>query len=91
MTDEATHEHSSVTTAVEPAQNQSAADNIRELTDASKQLLEAGQRMTENLSELSHRLEHAKNVSSEMLRSPWLIAGAAFAAGALILLISRKR
>jgi ElaB/YqjD/DUF883 family membrane-anchored ribosome-binding protein len=78
MTEEATYQHSS------------AAENTRELTDASKQLLEAGQQVTENLSELSHRIEHAKNVSSEALKSPWLTAGAAIAVGALILLISRK-
>jgi hypothetical protein len=69
----------------------SASENIRELTEASKQLLAAGKQLTDNLTELSEHVEHAKNVSAEVLRSPWLIAMGAIAAGALVLLISRHR
>jgi hypothetical protein len=89
MADEATNGHSSGT-ASEPSQHRSATENIRELTEASKQLLQAGKQMSENLSELSERVEHAKNVGSQILKSPWLLAGGAVAAGALVLLMSRR-
>lgn len=89
MAEQATDGHSSGT-ATEPAQHRSATENIRELTEASKQLLEAGKQMTESLSELSERVEHATDVGSQILKSPWLLAGGAFAAGVLILLISRR-
>jgi hypothetical protein len=72
------------------AGNRSAADNIRELTDASKQLFEAGKQMTENLNELSGRVEHATNVASRIATSPWLLAGGAIAVGLLFILSSRK-
>ena len=69
----------------------STTDNIRELTDASKQLFEAGKQMTESLSDISNRVEHASDVGSQVLRSPWLLAGSAFLAGLLVLAFSRKR
>lgn len=72
------------------AGHRSAADNVRELTDASKQLLEAGKQMTDNLSELSERVEHAKNAGSDLLKSPWLVVTGAIAAGLLILAVSRR-
>jgi hypothetical protein len=89
MSEEQTYSYSATETA--PASEKSATDNIRELTEASKHLFEAGKQMTDNLSELSERVEHAKNASSQVLKSPWLVAAGAFAAGALILLISRGR
>lgn len=73
------------------AQNRSVADNIRDLTESSKQLLEAGKQMTDNLSELSQRVEHASEVSSRVVKSPWMVAGAAIAAGAIIVALSRKK
>lgn len=77
-------------TATDPTQHRSATENIREFTEASKQLLEAGKQMTDNLSELSERVEHATDVGSKVLKSPWLLVGGAIAAGALMLLISRR-
>lgn len=89
MADQSTYEHASK--APDAAdQQRSASDNLRELSEASKQLLEAGKQMTDNLSELSGRVEHAKNVGSQMLKSPWLVAGGAVAAGVLVLLMSRQ-
>jgi hypothetical protein len=73
------------------AQNRSMADNIRELTESSKQLLDAGKQLADNLSELSQRVEHASDVSARVLKSPWVIAGAAIAAGTLILAFSRHK
>ncbi len=87
MTDQPTHENASSTG--ENGQQRSASDNLRELADASSQLLEAGKQMTENLSELSGRVEHAKNVGSRALKSPWMLAGGAVAAGLVMLLVSR--
>jgi hypothetical protein len=77
-------------TATETAERRSATDNIREITEASRQLFEAGKQMTDNLSELSRRVDSAAMAGSQVLKSPWLIAGGAVAAGALILLFSRK-
>ncbi len=73
------------------AHERSAADNIRDLTAASKQLLEAGKQMTDNLGELSQRVEHASEIGSQVIKSPWLIVAGAIAAGALLLIFSRKR
>ncbi|HEX4227089.1 MAG TPA: hypothetical protein VHZ07_00355 [Bryobacteraceae bacterium] len=73
------------------APSRSVADNIRELTESSKQLLDAGKQVTDNLSELSQRMEHASAVSSRVFKNPWMIAGAAIAAGALIVAFSRNR
>lgn len=89
MADQTTHEDASNDDA--NGQQRSATDNLRELTEASKQLLEAGKQMTENLTELSGRVEHAKNVGSQVLKSPWLVAGGAVAAGLVVLLISRHQ
>ena len=68
----------------------SATDNIRQMTEASKQLFEAGKQMTESLGELTERVEHATNVGSKGLRSPWLIAGLSVLAGTTIIMLSRK-
>jgi hypothetical protein len=70
--------------------SRSTVDNIRELTDASKQLFEAGKQLTENLSELSNRMEHASNVGSQVLKSPWLLAGSAVIAGTILIALSRR-
>lgn len=68
----------------------STAENIRELTAASKQLLEAGRQMTDNLTELSQRVEHAGTIGSQILKSPWLVVGGTITAGILLLVFSRK-
>jgi hypothetical protein len=73
------------------SQERSTADNIRELTQASKQLFEAGKQLTDNLSELSERVEHASEMGSNILTSPWLVAGAAIAAGVLLVVFARRR
>lgn len=71
-------------------QSRSAADNIRELTAASKQLLQAGKQMTDNLSELSERVEHASTMGAQILKSPWLIVAGALIAGTVMLVVARK-
>jgi hypothetical protein len=88
MQDKGIPEHSG-SASVEGSRHRSATENVRELTEASKQLLEAGKQMSDNLSELSNRVQHATDISSQVLRSPWFLAGAALAAGTLMLLIGR--
>ena len=67
------------------------ADNIKELTQASKDLLHAGQQITDNLRELSDRAEHAAHLGERIARSPWFLSVAAIAGGILVLALSRKR
>jgi hypothetical protein len=90
MEDNAVQEYSR-RAATEEGGQRSASDNVRELTEASKQLIQAGKQMSDNLSELSDRMEHAKNVTSQVLKSPWLLAGGAMALGALMLMTGRHR
>lgn len=69
----------------------SAADNIKELTQASKDLMQAGKQITDNLSELSNRAEHAAHLGEQIARNPWFLSVAAIAGGILVLALSRKR
>lgn len=71
--------------------SRSATENIRELRDASKELLRAGKQISENLGELSDRVEHAKTVGAQIATSPWLLAGGAIGAGLLFLIFSRQK
>lgn len=71
--------------------DKSTADNIKELTEASKDLLHAGQQITENLNELSNRAEYATHVGEQIARNPWFLSIAAIGAGILVLAFSRKR
>ncbi len=73
------------------SQDRSAVDNIRDLTAASKQLVEAGKQITENLTQLSQRAEHASDIGSQVLKSPWLLVAGALTAGTFLILLSRKR
>lgn len=72
------------------SENRSVADNIKQVTEASKQLLAAGKQMTENLSELSERVENATNLGSQIAKSPWFLVGGAIAAGLLLIVFSNK-
>ena len=58
--------------------DRSATDNLREIRDAGKQL-------TENIDELSKRVEHAKRRSADVITSPWLLVGGAIFAGLFLL------
>lgn len=72
-------------------ESRSATDNIKELTQASKDLLHAGEQIKQNLSELSDRAEHATNVGKQIATSPWFLSLSAIAAGILLLTFSRHR
>ncbi len=74
----------------EHGDSRSLGDNINRLTESSKHLFEAGKQITENLNELTQRVERVSVRTSEIAKSPWLLAGMAVAAGALILTLSRR-
>jgi hypothetical protein len=59
----------------------SATDNFKELTQAGKQLFEAGQLLVRNLNELQRRVEHATDLKSQFVERPWLIALVALVGG----------
>ncbi|MBV8071181.1 MAG: hypothetical protein JO270_14830 [Acidobacteriaceae bacterium] len=61
--------------------NRSAGDNIKDLTQASKQIFEAGQQLVTNLNELQQRVKHATDWRSQLSEKPWLIAVGALVAG----------
>jgi len=47
--------------------------------------------MTENLSEMTQRVERVSNRTSEILTSPWLFAGVTIAAAILVLSFSKSK
>ncbi len=64
--------------------NRSATDNVRELTQASKQLFAAGERLTSNLTELEQRVEHALDWRSRLGEHALLVTGLGIAGLALL-------
>lgn len=64
--------------------SRSATDNVRELTEASKQLFAAGERLTSNLNELEQRVEHALDWKSRLGEHALLTAGLGIAAFGLL-------
>ncbi len=66
------------------AQNRSAADNIQEITHASKELFAAGQQLTENLSELEQRAKRATDLKYQLSSRPWLIPIISVTAGVVL-------
>ncbi len=63
--------------------NRSATQNIRELAESSKQLFAAGEKLTENLTELEQKVEHATDLSYQISSRPWLVPVVAVAGGVL--------
>lgn len=57
------------------------SDNIKELTQAGKQIFEAGQQLVRNLNELQQRVEHATDLKYQLRQRPWLIAVVALIGG----------
>jgi len=70
--------------AQENGPTRSATENIRELTDASRQLFAAGERMTSNLNELEQRVERALDWRSRLGDHALLLAGIGLAASVLL-------
>ncbi len=71
-------------------EDRSVTDNIKELTTASKELLDAGKKMADNLSEITEKVEHAKNVGSDALKSPWVLVAASIFVGVLLVTFSGR-
>jgi Ser-tRNA(Ala) deacylase AlaX len=70
----------------------STTDNIREVTEAAKQLYNAGEQLKENLGELKEKAQHATDVQYQLRERPWLLPIVAVSAGILgWLIFSRKR
>jgi hypothetical protein len=63
------------------AGSRSTGDNIKELTQAGKQIFEAGQQLVRNLNELQRRMEHATDLKAQFSERPWLIALVALVGG----------
>jgi hypothetical protein len=70
--------------AQENGPTRSATENIRELTDASRQLFAAGEQMTSNLNELEQRVERALDWRSRLGDHALLLAGVGLAASVLL-------
>lgn len=70
--------------------NRSTVDNIRELTQASQQLMEAGKQVKDNLTELSARAERSAELGKQIATNPWVLIGAVVAIGTGIILMSRR-
>jgi hypothetical protein len=58
-----------------------ATENIRELTDSTRQLFQAGERVTRNLEELERRAERATDWRTQIATRPWITAGLAVLCG----------
>lgn len=60
------------------------AETIHALTEASKELFEAGQRLTDNLAELQQRIAKAANWRNQVSDKPWIMAGLAVLGGIVL-------
>ena len=66
------------------ASPRSATENIREVTEAGKQLFKAGEQLKTNLSELEEHVKHAFDWRSKLSEHGLLIAGIGLASFALM-------
>jgi len=72
------------------ASHRSATENIREVTQASKQLFKAGKRLSSNLSELEEHVKHAFDWRSKLGEHGLLIAGLGLASFALMWRLAKR-
>lgn len=61
-----------------------ATENIRDLTDSTRQLFQAGEQVTRNLEELERRAEHATDWRTQIVERPWIAAGIAVLCGVVL-------
>lgn len=66
-------------------QSRSVTENIRDLTESTKELFVAGQKLTDNLNELEQRVERATDWHYQLSKNLWVIAGVAVAGGIVLL------
>ncbi|HZQ53716.1 MAG TPA: hypothetical protein VFB14_16060 [Bryobacteraceae bacterium] len=67
-----------------PSTERTIAETIHALTEASKELFEAGQRLTDNLAELQQRIANATNWRNQVSDKPWMMAGLAVLGGIVL-------
>ena len=67
-----------------PVPERTVAETIHALTESSKQLFEAGQRLTDDLAELQQRIVNAANWRNQASERPWLMAGLAVLGGIVL-------
>jgi ElaB/YqjD/DUF883 family membrane-anchored ribosome-binding protein len=73
-----------------PASNQSTTDAVRNITEAGRDLFNAGERIAENLDTLERRVEHATDWRAWVADRPWTAVGAAVLAGVLLWRVLRE-
>lgn len=66
------------------SETRSATENIHELTDSTRQLFQAGERVTRNLEELERRAERATDWRTQIVNRPWIAAGLAVLCGVVL-------
>jgi hypothetical protein len=71
------------------APGQDVATSIKDITQASRQMFEAGERMTANLEALEQKVEYATDWQSRLAERPWLIVGGAILSGFILWRIFR--
>ncbi len=62
-------------------QGRSVSENIHELTESTRALFAAGERLTENLTELEEKAHRATDLKYQISQRPWLIPVLAVAGG----------
>jgi hypothetical protein len=70
--------------------NRSATDNIREVTQAGKELFNAGEKLTSNLSELEQHVKQAFDWRSKLGEHGLLFAGLGLAGFALMWRLAKR-
>jgi len=66
------------------APNDTVTGAVHEITAASREMFQAGERMTANLEELEKRVEHATDWQARLGERPWLLIGGALLGGFLL-------
>lgn len=79
-----------ITPAGSTAEFHGLGDSITKLAEASKDLFAAGQQITSELNEITKRVERMSNLTSDTMRSPWLLAALAIAVGAMMIGFSKR-
>lgn len=56
-----------------------------------KELFDAGKQIADDVDHLIQRVERASNLSSRLVKSPWVLVAGAVAAGAVLLRVSMRK
>ncbi len=69
--------------------DQSVTGAVHDITDASRQMFQAGERIAANLDTLERRVEHATDWRAQLQERPWLLVVGAVLGGVLLWRIFR--